>query len=101
MTKIDQMDRYAKPIARVFNVEGAVCFVAVHHGHEGDEGPGLGIAVANQQGFRPVPKFYYAAETHDEAEERADQLNRDVLNLTDETAMLIQTSTMGGQRFGH
>ncbi len=95
---IDQMERFAPAYARNFNDQGkTVVFVPVHHGHEGEEGPGLGIAVANESGFHPVPKYIYATDDWHAAGDRADELNRDVLNINRDRAIKIQCSTMGGR----
>ena len=97
---IDQMDRFGPAYARNFD-DKKIAFVAVEHDFEGvRSSPALGIAVANEPGYAPVPKFIYAAPSLGEAQKRAQRLNREVLNLTNETEFGIVASTMGGRMFG-
>lgn len=96
MPNIDQMDRFAEPIARVHLDKGSIAFVPVMHDNEGDYGPGLGVAVEGERGFYPVPKFYYTSDDYEAAGARADQLNRDTLHLSTERAIDITLSSMAG-----
>jgi hypothetical protein len=60
----------------------------------------LGLAVANEQGFNPVPEFWAHGDGEDMAEfhDHADDLN-EALGLNKEQALRIIASTMGGQRY--
>lgn len=95
---IDQMDRYADAVARIFHDKGPIAFVATMHDHEGEYGPGLGVAVEGEKGFYPLPKFYFAHEDYDVASDKADALNYYVLKLKNDRACQIIGSTMGGRR---
>lgn len=91
----------AEGVARAFAGK-TIAFVPVMHDHESPDGKtraALGVAVANENGFCPIPQFYFAADKYDDAETKADALNRDTLKIDAETAVRIQISTMGGQRF--
>lgn len=55
---------------------------------------GLGIAVANEPGYLPVPLLFCNAERYDEMAEHAEQLNRDELGLDDNAAAKIVCSSM-------
>ena len=101
------MDKFNKTralaYAEVFQERGGVfAFVAVMHDHESHDGKTracLGVAVANSPGYHPVPQFYFAADRHEDADSKADALNRDILGISDEDATAIQISTMGGQPY--
>lgn len=95
---IDQMDRFGSAIAKLYNERGQIAFIAVDHGHEGDYGPGLGIAIANEPGFYPIPKFYYSTDEFHVAAQKADLLNETLLSITSHRQFEIQCSTMGGKR---
>lgn len=85
---INQMKRFAPAYTRNFADRGqAMCFIAVYHEHEGDAGPGLGMAVEGERGFYPVPKYIYATEQHSEAQAEADRLNENVLNLSEQRSV--------------
>lgn len=78
---------------------GPIAFVAVlpsenSHGYHG----ALGIAVANERGYHPVPLGWARFTTMDAAQANADELNRHI-GLSDMTAVLIVASTMGGKPF--
>ena len=77
----------------------SAAFVGVCHEIGDDYGPGLGIAVANERGYNPVPLTLYRAATLDEAMNAAERLNRDLLKIDHETEFRIVGSTMGGRRF--
>lgn len=47
------------------------CYVAVVC----DGYSGLGVAVANERGYSPVPAFHYSVDNHDLAEKEAERLN--------------------------
>ena len=95
---INQMDRFGPAYAAHFANEGKhIAFVAVYHSHEGEEGPALGIAVANERGFTPVPKYIFSASTIGDAEKIADNLNAEVLRLKRDRYAAIVASTMGGR----
>lgn len=57
----------------------------------------LGIAIANEPGYNPVPEFWCHADTLDEMQAHADQLNAE-LGLDRKAAVSIIVSTMGGRR---
>lgn len=71
------------------------CFVAVMGEHCGAR---LGIAIANEQGYWPIPEYWANADTLPELQAHADELNK-AEGLTLQDAMLIQVSTMGGRRY--
>lgn len=57
---------------------------------------GLGIAVANEPGYSPIPTFWAWASTWAEMDAHADELNCE-LGLNDEAAMRIVASSMAAQ----
>jgi hypothetical protein len=55
---------------------------------------GLGVAVANERGYNPIPVFWCHSDTYDEMAEHAEQLNRELFQLDHVAAMRIIVSTM-------
>jgi len=55
---------------------------------------GLGIAVANEPGYIPVPTYWCHADTAEEMNAHVDQLNRELFKLEPEQALSIIASTM-------
>jgi len=55
---------------------------------------GLGIAVANEQGYTPVPAVWCHSDNMDEMREHAKALNHELFHLDDVTAIEIILSTM-------
>lgn len=55
---------------------------------------GLGLAIANEPGYNPIPLHFAQADTFDAAHDMADELNRDVLELNDTAAMRIVCSSI-------
>ena len=78
-------------IAQLFSPK-LFAFVAVIH--QDTNSIGLGIAVANEPGYNPVPSGRYTVDSYDEASEEAERLNREILNLSDDAALRIIGSTM-------
>jgi hypothetical protein len=79
--------------------QGKVCaFVAVHDAEHG--GVQLGLAVANERGYYPVPAYWVHGDDHEYAamQEHARALNREHFKLDDRAAALVVASTMGGPR---
>lgn len=78
---------------------GPIAFVAVMPDENlpGIQGA-LGVAVANERGYFPVPLGWARYATRDAAAEHAEHLNRH-LGLGDEAAWQIIASTMGGRRY--
>ncbi|MCK1671086.1 hypothetical protein [Bradyrhizobium sp. 150] len=68
----------------------AYAFVAVTCGNEWQ----LGVAVANEAGYNPIPKTF---KSQREAKEWAEGLNRHI-GRNDESVIAIICSTMGGRR---
>lgn len=62
----------------------------------GDGGWQLGVAVANERGYNPLPGKTFKDQA--EAKEWADGLNEHI-GISDETAAHIVISTMGGRHF--
>lgn len=60
-----------------------------------DDGWQLGVAVANERGYHPVPLTY---ATQEEAHKIADGMNRHI-GVSDCDATAIQISTMGGRPY--
>lgn len=58
----------------------------------------LGIAVANERGYTPVPMGWASFETWDAADANADEVNR-ALGLGAMEVLRIVASTMGGMRY--
>lgn len=54
---------------------------------------GLGVAIANEPGYIPIPLHWVHADTYEEAADHADELNR-AEGLDDKTAYRIIASTM-------
>jgi hypothetical protein len=59
----------------------------------GQYGWQLGIAVANEAGYSPVPGFFCHADTYDEMADHADELNRE-RGMEPPEAMRIIASSM-------
>lgn len=57
----------------------------------------LGIAVANESGYYPIPEHWTHADSWDEMNHHADELNR-AEGLSDDAAARIVCSTMGGRK---
>lgn len=68
----------------------AYAYVAVMSGNT----YGLGLAVANEAGYNPIPLQWAQADSFDAAHDMADELNRDKLGLNDMAATRIVCSTM-------
>ncbi len=58
----------------------------------------LGLAIANDRGFMPVPLGWAYYETFTAAQDHAEHLNKHI-GLIDDQASMIQISTMGGIRY--
>lgn len=56
----------------------------------------LGLAVANERGYCPVPEFWAHGDDLHELQEHADELN-EAMGLSRDMAVSIVCSTMGGQ----
>lgn len=63
-----------------------------------EHGAGLGVAVANESGYRPIPLHWARADTYDEMAAHADALN-EAEGLTLDTAARIVVSTMNGRPY--
>jgi hypothetical protein len=59
----------------------------------------LGIAVANERGYTPIPAGLACFETYEAASDNADAMNRH-LGLSDDDAFEIVASSMFGKRYG-
>lgn len=59
---------------------------------------GLGVAVANERGYNPLPAGFACFESYDLAEAEATRLNG-LLKLDHDTAWRIVASTMGGKLY--
>lgn len=79
------------------DIRGPIAFIAVTEselaGHFG-----IGIAVANERGYNPIPAGFACFEDYELAEAEADRLNG-LLQLDTDTIWRIVASTMGGKRF--
>lgn len=58
----------------------------------------LGLAIANDPGYMPVPLGWAHYDTFEGAQDHVDHLNKHI-GLTDEQATFVQISTMGGVRY--
>lgn len=58
----------------------------------------LGVAMANESGYVPIPETWANADSYDEMEAHAEALNL-AEGVPAKTAALIQVSTMGGRKF--
>lgn len=58
---------------------------------------GLGIAVANERGYLPIPLHWANAETYDAAADMAEVLNRDLLGLSNDAMARIICSSMAAR----
>lgn len=84
------------------NGRGPVAFVAVITSDRRDAkiAPfSLGLAVANEPGYHPVPIGWARFQRMDHAEHEVDRLNRDVLGIGHQREFEIVASTMGGKRY--
>ena len=79
---------------------GPFAFVGLHPQEEKMEGihGSLGLAVANERGYTPVPLAWARYASQDAASDHADHLNK-LIGLDAEQATLIIISTMGGVRY--
>lgn len=78
---------------------GKVCaFVAVLDHERG--GVQLGVAVANEPGYYPMPAYWAHGDDHEYAamQEHARELNREHFKLDDDAAARIVASTLGQPR---
>jgi hypothetical protein len=95
MKKLSAEGRFEAGIDEV--VKGKVwAFVAVTGEHYGAR---LGIAIANEQGYNPIPEFWANADTYGEMSAHADELN-EAEGKDKMLAAEIVCSTMGGRRLG-
>lgn len=58
----------------------------------------LGLAVANEQGYNPVPEFWANGDDMDAFHAHADELN-EAMGLSKDQALNIVASTMRGRRY--
>ena len=86
-------DRRAESYRRACVERGSIVFVPV------TEGSFLGVAVANERGYHPVPEGWACYANMDAAQQHANHLNTEVLGLTGEQVAMIIISTMGGVRY--
>lgn len=104
MTSLKLTDNHARGYAVAIEAQerGPIALVVVCP-PERDTMPGqaaaLGVAVANERGYFPVPAGWAHYATWDEAEADADRINREVLQLSTDAAFQIIASTMGGRRY--
>ena len=79
------------------NFAGKVwCFVPVmHQVHNVNH---LGVAIANEPGYCPLPTYWCSSKDYTEVSGIADDLNKVQLGLTDSEAMRIEVSTHVAQR---
>lgn len=61
-----------------------------------EKGIGLGIAVANEAGYNPIPLQWCNGEKYDEVREHADELNAE-RGLSSDCSMRVVMSTMAAQ----
>ena len=54
----------------------------------------IGVAVANEPGYCPIPKGIACFQTWEAAQAAADHANREYLHLPEDAAMQIVTSSM-------
>ena len=59
---------------------------------------GLGIAVANEPGYSPVPMTFCHGDNHAEMEAHAEEANREFLGHSEDTAMTIVCSSYAAGR---
>ncbi len=59
---------------------------------------GLGLAVANEPGYHPIPLYWAQADSFNEAADMADELNTNVLGLNDAAATRIVCSSMAAKK---
>lgn len=57
-------------------------------------GCALGVAVANEPGYMPIPEGHFVVDRYDEALAEANRLNRDVLEIDEKTAIEVIASSM-------
>jgi len=91
-------EAYAEAVAG--QDRGPIAFVAVMpqeplQGYQG----ALGVAVANERGYFPVPLGWARYTSFEGAPDHAEYLNEEVLKLTDMESFKIIASTMGGLRY--
>lgn len=98
MTTFPLTDRRAEAYAHVWGEKNkAFAFVAVLPNEKIDDVHGaLGMAVANERGYMPVPLGWASYASFDAASDHAEHLNLTVLNLDNDEAFKIIASSMGG-----
>jgi hypothetical protein len=91
-------EAYAKAVAG--EDRGPIAFVAVmpHEAPPGYNGA-LGVAIANERGYHPVPLGWARYTSFESAADHADFLNEEVLKNSDMESFRIIASTMGGLRY--
>jgi hypothetical protein len=100
MTTLNLTDHHAEAYRDACADRGKIAFVAImpDEPFPGIQGA-LGVAVANERGYFPVPLGWARYATYDAAADHADRLNTQVLGLTTADAFRIIASTMGGMRY--
>ena len=61
------------------------------------EGIGLGLAIANDPGYYPIPRYWCRGNDWSQMKEHADNMNLTLLKLDAEQACKIVASTMRGK----
>lgn len=74
---------------------GRVCALTPVISREpGEPGIGLGLAIANEPGFYPIPMYWVNSENWYEMDGHASELNLELFGLDEETALKIVASSM-------
>jgi hypothetical protein len=61
-------------------------------------GYGLGVSIANEAGYMPVPFYFFESDTYMLAEAEANRLNKEVLDMDEDAALDIVASSMAQGR---
>jgi hypothetical protein len=61
------------------------------------DGIGLGIAIANERGYCPIPLTWAHGDNFQEMMDHADEINREVLGISRDQAFEIIATTMRGR----
>lgn len=71
-------------------------FCAVIPDMKGGPGAALGISVANEPGYSPVPLFFCYGDNFNEMQDHADELNKERGMTIDQAARIVASSIAAG-----
>jgi hypothetical protein len=75
-------------------VKNRVCALTSVMAHDAPGLWALGLAIANEDGYNPIPTHWAHADSHKLMQEHADALNKELFGLSEVEAAKIVCSTM-------